>query len=150
MFQESLWVWEKNCCCNLPFIENLRKVIHCLFQNTHKIFTHTLRVALKFLELKRWNMDILMLYLHSSCLFSLNLHFQMAFFWKIVCMFSYLFCTFQFTLGMPSSQFTVRDCSSGADICKSCLSAWMCLWSAVPILLSHETLVTVMGWPLWA
>lgn len=46
-------VFEKNFSASLPFIENFKKGNTLLSKHTHKIFTHTLRAAVKFLELKR-------------------------------------------------------------------------------------------------
>lgn len=45
---------KKTFCRNLPFIEDFKKGSTLLLsKHTHNIFTHTLRAAVKFLELKR-------------------------------------------------------------------------------------------------
>lgn len=56
---------------------------------------------------------VLSLHLHSSCLYGLDLHLNLQMTIKTVCMFSSLFCIFQFILSMHSCRFAVRDCYSG-------------------------------------
>lgn len=45
---------KKNSCCNLPFVGNFKKGNKLPpSKHTHKILVHTLRAAVKFLELNR-------------------------------------------------------------------------------------------------
>lgn len=104
---------------------------------------------MKFLELKRENRNVLTLILQFMPVWPQFAFANDLFLEKKVCVLNYLFCVFQFVPDTHSSQCMVRDCHSAADICKSYLLDECPFGPLVSPLLSHETLVTVKGWPLW-
>ena len=143
-------VWEKHFCHNVPFIEDFKKGNTLLSKRTCKIFPHTLKAAVKFLELKRENTNVLTLILQFMPVwpqfpFARDLFLEKQF----VCSTIYFAYFNSYGTCIASSQCVVPDCYLGADICKSYLLDECPFGPLISPLLSRETLVTVKGWPLW-